>query len=185
MAHSKISLSAVAGVVVFLVLMQLLYDPISFIKHSLKAVHIRTQLSEARADWEVGGIKDYSFEIMGSFQSICEVNAVIEVRNDLVVEVKARESSPQTLPPDTWADPDWGNEVFLCDYNHFTVPQMFTMLGKTLENSPFAILDAEFDTQYGFITQFEDGISASHGWLNRRDQSVYNEFQIGNFKIEQ
>ena len=175
----------IVGVVsIGLILMHFLYDPLTFLEHNINIGNIQTQLVKAQAQWDSAMIQNYTFEIHVTSQSICKVNASIEVQDGAVIKVQPLHVN-SALPPDAWADPDWGNEVFLCDYNHFTVPQMFAMLGKTLENSPFAILDAEFDPQYGFITQFADGISASRGWLNLQRQSIYNEFQVSNFKIEQ
>ncbi|MEY2818194.1 MAG: hypothetical protein RL275_1657, partial [Chloroflexota bacterium] len=46
------------------------------------------------------------------------------------------------------------------------------------------ILEAEFDPQYGFITRFKDGIFNSNGWFSAKATSVYNEFQVSNFKLE-
>ena len=174
----------VGAVFIGLILMQFLYDPLGFLEQKLNVGNIQAQLAKAQTQWDSAMIEDYSFEIYGASQSICKVNAWIEVHDEAVVKVKPLHMN-SALPPDAWADPDWGNEIFLCDYNHFTVSQMLAMLGKTLENSPFAILDAEFDPQYGFVTQFEDGIPARHGWLNLQNKSVYNEFQVSNFKIEQ
>ena len=165
-------------------LVEAMFDPIAPVRQSLNIAKVRSQLDIAKANWAAVGVDDYSFDIHGRSQSICEVDAHIQVEDNVVMEVRDL-SSASLLPPKQWADPDWGNEVFLCDYNHFTVPQMFDMLGKTLKNSPFAVLEAEFNPQYGFMTRFEDGIFASHGWLNLRDQNVYNKFQISNFKIEQ
>ena len=177
----KWSLAGIAGLFTALILTQFLYDPLSLVRRSLNAAEIRDQFSDARAKWDAAALTDYSFELHGASQNICAVDAVIEVRNNRVVEVMPSNMST-LLPAGAWADPDWGNEVFLCDYNHFTIPRMFVMVEKTLQNSPSAILEAEFDPLYGFITHFKDGLSARSGWLNPITQSVYNEFQIINFQ---
>ena len=175
----------IVGVIfIALILAHFLYDPLSFLQHTVEVRNIQSRFVKAHLQWDSAIIQHYSFEIRGSSQDICMVNALIEVQDNKVILVQPLGTS-SPLSPQKWADPDWGNEVLLCDYNHFTVPQIFAMLGKTLENSPFAILDAEFDPQYGFVTQFEDGIPARHGWLNLQNKSVYNEFQVSNFKIEQ
>ena len=174
----------IGAFIAILILVQLLYDPLSVVQHSVKARNLQSQLAKAKVQWNSERVRHYSFTIRGKSQSICAVDALIEVQDYAVVKVHpVNTASP--LPAEKWADPDWGNEVFLCDYNHFTIPQMFAMLEKTLENSPFAVLETEFDPQYGFITRFEDGIFASYGWLNLSDKKVYNEFQISHFKIEQ
>jgi len=176
----------IAAVIILIVLvgMQILADPISSAKHSMEINHIQNMFAEAQHNWAAANISGYRFEIHGSSQGLCAVNAVIEVKANTVTEVKPLDAAAP-LPPDAWPDPDWGNEVFLCAYNHFTIPQMFAMLEKALKNSPFTILEAEFDPQYGFMTRFKDGRFASQGWLNLRGRKVYNEFQISNFKMEQ
>lgn len=168
---------------VILITIQLSYDPLSVVQQSVKAINLQSRLARAKVQWDSEKIRYYSFTMHGESQSICAVNAVIEVQDDTVIKVHPV-NTVSPLPPEKWDDPDWGNEVFLCDYNHFTISQMFAMLEKTLANSPFAVLEAEFDPQYGFITRFEDGLFASHGWLNLRDKNVYNEFQVSHFKIE-
>ena len=174
----------IVGVIfIALILAHFLYDPLSFLQHTVEVRNIQSRFVKAHLQWDSAIIQHYSFEIRGSSQDICMVNALIEVQDNKVILVQPLGTS-SPLSPQKWADPDWGNEVFLCDYNHFTIPKIFAMLEKTLGNSPFAILETEFDSLYGFITQFEDGISTSHGWLNFRDKNVYNEFQISNFKIE-
>lgn len=135
----------------------------------------------ARAQWDSAAIQDYSFEIQGSSQSICVVDAMIEVRNNIVTEVMPL-GTASPLPSEKWADPDWGNEVFLCDYNHFTIPRIFDMVGKTLQNTPSSILDITFDPHYGFIVDFRDGLFGGHGWLGPQISNVYNEFQIRDFQ---
>lgn len=167
-----------------LAIAQILFDPISSIRHSLDIANAHNRFDTAQSKWVAVSIEDYGFEIRSRSQSICAVNALIEVRSNVVVKAQPLNAA-YPLPPEKWADPDWGNEVFLCDYNHFTVPQMFAMLAKTLQNSPFAILEAEFDPRYGFITHFQDGIFSNNGWLNMRARKIYNEFRVINFKQTQ
>jgi len=174
-------LIAFTGSILVLALLQLLFDPLSPSLHSLKAANTRARFAEAKVQWDAANIKDYAFEIRGSSQNICAVDAVIEVRGNVVTQVQPLNAAPP-LPPEKWADPDWGNEIFLCDYNHFTVPQMLVMVGKTLQNSPFAILEAEFDPRYGFITNFKDGVLGNNGWLHPIARTIYNEFQVVNFQ---
>lgn len=180
MSTSKIRL-AVIVILILLALVQFLYDPISSVGHSLEISHIRDQFPVARAQWDTAAIQDYRFEIRGRSQSICDVDAMIEVRSNIVTEVVLLQSA-SPLPPENWADPDWGNEVFLCDYNHFTIPRIFDMVGKTLQNEPSSILEIEFDPQHGFVTGFRDGIFVARGWLSPKIGDVYNEFQIRNFQ---
>lgn len=183
MLHKKYSAACIGGLLV-LAVAQILFDPISSIRHSLDIANVRNRFGTAQSKWVAANIEDYSFEIHGRSQGICAVNALIEVRDNVVVRAQPLNAA-SPLPPEKWADPDWGNEVFLCDYSHFTVSQMFAMLAKTLQNSPFAILEAEFDPRYGFIAHFQNGMFFSDGWLNMRATTIYNEFRVINFEQAQ
>jgi len=176
------------AVVLFIgILIQVLYDPISSVKHSLLVSKVRTELPQARAKWESLGIDDYTFEIQGNARSICHPSAIIEVRNDEVVKVETTDFASvdalaQLLPLDQWADPDWGEEVFLCSYYHFTVPQIFNLIEITLRNYPSSIVEADFDAQYGFVSDFSFGIYVGYGLLSPRVTNCCNEFHIRNFQ---
>ena len=180
---------ATIGIVILLlgIAVQVLYDPISSAKHSLMVSNVRAELPQARAKWDASGITDYTFEIQGDARSICQPSAMIEVRNNVVVRVETKDfssvdSPAQLLPPEQWADPDWGEEVFLCSYFHFTMPQIFDLLDETLQNYPSSIMQADFDSQYGFVTNFRFGIYAGYGLLRPRLDNCCNEFSIQNFQ---
>ncbi|MBV6393215.1 MAG: hypothetical protein KPEEDBHJ_02452 [Anaerolineales bacterium] len=59
---------------------------------------------------------------------------------------------------------------------------MFAMLETILQDSPLSILNIKFDSQYGFISKFEDGLFANNGWLSFRNMKVYNKFHVTNFQ---
>ena len=169
------------------ILIQVLYDPISSIKHSRGIASTRAELPQARAKWDALGITDYTFEIQGDARSVCQPSAMIEVRNNSVVKVEAKDylsddSPAQILPPEQWSDPDWGEEVFLCSYFHFTMPQIFDLLDETLQNYPSSIMYAEFDPQYGFVVDFSFGIYVGYGLFRPKLSNCCNEFHIQNFQ---
>ena len=184
----KISKSFVVIVVLFVgLIIQVLFDPISSTRHSLLVSRVRTELPLARAKWESLGINDYTFEIQGDARSICQPSAIIEVRNDKVVKVEikdfaAADTPVQLLPPDQWADSDWGEEVFLCSYFHFTMPQIFDLIEQTLRNYPSSIMRAEFDPEYGFVSDFRFGIYDGYGLLNPRISDCCNDLVIKSFQ---
>jgi hypothetical protein len=140
MTSSKIRLITASGIAILIILTQVLYDPISSAKHVLTISSVRSQLPQAQAKWEKLEITNYTFEIIGDARSICQPSARIEVKNDIVVNVELLNTNLQVLLPDQWADPDWGHEVFLCNYNHFTMPQIFKLVEQTLQNFPSSIV---------------------------------------------
>jgi hypothetical protein len=89
---------------------------------------------------------------------------------------------PQVLSRDQWSDPDWGEEVFLCDYNNFTMTQFFRLIDRALHNDASVILSAEFDPEYGFVTSYRYGLFTGYGLLSPRISDCCSEFQISNFE---
>jgi hypothetical protein len=176
MTSSKIRLITASGIAILIILTQVLYDPISSAKHVLTISSVRSQLPQAQAKWEKLEITNYTFEIIGDARSICQPSARIEVKNELL------NSNSQILPPDQWADPDWGHEVFLCNYNHFTMPQIFKLVEQTLQNFPSSILQADFDSEYGYVTSFEYGIYVGYGLARPQINHCCNVFRIQNFQ---
>ncbi|MBI5822756.1 MAG: hypothetical protein HZB18_01920 [Chloroflexi bacterium] len=188
MAYSKPRIAKITAILLLLgILIQILYDPISSARHSLEISSVRNQLPQARTKWEGFGISDYTFEIIGDARSICQPSARIEVQNDAVAKVEMMDftsegTTPQLLSPDRWADPDWGNEIFLCNYNQFTMTSIFELIEQTLQNFPSSIIQTDFDPEYGFVTYFRYGIYTGHGWLRPQVSDCCNVFRIQNFQ---
>lgn len=189
MTFSKAEIAVIAGVVL-LILIQILYDPISSAQHSLEVSNTRKEIPLARAKWDAFGITDYTFEIIGDGRSICQPSARVEVQNETVVNVElmdfaAETSTPQILPPEQWVNPDWGNEVFLCNYKNFTMTKIFELVEQTLQNFPTSILQADFDPEYGYVTSFEYGIYVGHGLARPKLSNCCNVFEIQNFQVKE
>ena len=181
MTTSKTRLFIAAGIIALL-LTQILYDPISSAKHALTISSVRSQLPQAKAKWHASEISGYSFEIIGDGRSICQPSARIEVQDDKVVNVEVLGPTPKILPPNQWADPDWENEVFLCNYRNFTMTKIFELVELTLQNFPSSILQADFDTEYGYVTSFEYGIYVGYGLARPKLSNCCNVFKIQNFQ---
>lgn len=100
MASSKFrTVGTISIVILFIgVIIQVLYDPISSIKHSLKISHARAEFPQARIKWETSGIVNYAFEIQGGARSICQPSALIEVRNNVVVKVETKDLTSDISP---------------------------------------------------------------------------------------
>ena len=183
MKFSTSNFARIAGIVlVFGIVIQILYDPISSAKHSLNIINVRNQFPQARAKWEALGITNYTFEIQGNDRSICQPDAMIEVKNEIVVRVETKDSPGQILSPDQWADEGWGDEVFLCNYGHFTMTQIFDLLDRVLQDYPSSIMQADFDPKYGFLTDFNYGIYVGYGLLKPQINDCCNVLTIKNFQ---
>ena len=77
MCLTKKRLIVTMGLLLLLVLVQVLYDPLSSGRHALQVLSVRNEFSEARDRWETIGITDYIFEIHGSTPSICQPSAIV------------------------------------------------------------------------------------------------------------
>jgi len=108
--------------------------------------------------------------------------ADIEVRNSKVVKVETKDPV-SVLSPEYWADPAWGDEVFLCSYSHYTMPQIFDLVTITLRNFPSSITQAEFDPNYGFVSMFRFGIYVGYGVSRPEIDNCCNEFRVTNFQV--
>jgi len=188
MKSSKSQAVVIISILLIGTLIQVLYDPISSVRHSLLVSSVRSELPQARAKWDSLGISDYTFEIHGISPLICQLKAKIKVRSNLVVQVEtldpfSDDESAQILPSDEWADPDWGEEVFLCSYYHFTMPQILDLVEVTLDNYPSSIIDAEFDPEYGFVTRFEYGLYVGKGLLRPKVSDCCNRLEIKDFQV--
>jgi len=174
-------------IVILLVGLRILYDPISSAKHALTVSRVRAEFPQAHAKWDTNGVTDYSFELIGDARSICKPSAIVEVRSGEVVKVETKnfteDSASQLLSMDQWADPDWGEEVFLCSYFHFTMLQFFDLVDETLRNYPSSIMQVEFDPKYGFVSHFKFGIYVGYGLARPRLSNCCNEFEIRNFQV--
>jgi hypothetical protein len=177
-----IAVSLIIGIII-----QVLFDPISSLKHSLEISSARAELPGARAKWEAQKITDYTFEIIGNAPLICQPSAIIEVKNDVVVKVETKdfllEDSPKyVLAPDKWADPDWGEEVFLCNYANFTMTQIFDRLDTVLHYTPTTLILVDFDPSQGFITRLSYGLYIGNGLLRPNISDCCNELIVKNFQ---
>ena len=188
MTQKKLCTIGIIAFIALLIGIQVLYDPISSARHALTVSRVRRELPEARAKWEASGITDYTFDIVGNARSICRPSAIVEVRGGEVVKVETKDftqaNSPAvSLPPDKWADPDWGEEAFLCNYYRFTMPEFFDIIDETLISYPKSITQAEFDPVYGFLAKFRFGIYIGYGLARPKLNNCCNEYEIQNFQV--
>ncbi len=165
------------------ILIQVLFDPISSVRHDWEISRVRAEFPNAHAKWDSQKITDYTFEIKTLEPFVCQPHAMIEVKNDVVARVETISNAGlQLLPPYQWADADWGNEVFLCDYANFTMTQIFSLLDSALHNDSSVILQADFDPEYGFVARYSYGLFVGHGLLSPKISECCGGFSISNFE---
>ncbi|MEW6401623.1 MAG: DUF6174 domain-containing protein [Chloroflexota bacterium] len=181
--QAKRIISTVGILLLIGILIQVLFDPISSAKHAWELSRVRAEYPQSRAKWDAHRITNYRLEVNAFEPFVCQPHAVIEVRDENVVKVEVVSGAGlQLLPPYEWADPDWGNEVFLCDYANFTMTQIFDLVDRALHNDPSIILQADFDPEYGFITSYRYGLFVGKGLLSPRVSECCGGFSISSFE---
>jgi len=78
------------------------------------------------------------------------------------------------FPPDMW---------FLCDYQNYTVPNLFDYLEKPVQNTRLAGTSISFDNKYGFISNCQFGGRVGYGLLRPKISSCCSGFRIWNFQV--
>jgi hypothetical protein len=170
------------------IVIQILFDPLASANHALEIWGVRNVFPDARAKWDAQKIDNYSFEIRGYAPLACLPSALIEVRNGAVTQVEIRDFLPgdsptQLLPPEEWATPVVGDQIFPCDYANFTMPHVFDFLAGLLKMYPASILQVNFDRNYGFVTHFSFGSFVPEGLLSPRMGDCCSWFSIENFEV--
>ena len=147
-------------------IIEYLFDPLSSIRNLTENVEARLGLPIARARWAAQKIEHYAFELH-AYQQVCwVVYARIEVRHGRVIQVNYIDfetdcMSPISMPRSEWdQNPDW-IDSFLCNYAHFTMPQLFGMAARNTKS----IYKISFDAKYGFPSEVQFGDPQPNGGL--------------------
>jgi hypothetical protein len=172
-------------VLIILLVIQILFDPLSPILHVSQSAKAKLLLPLARQKWESQGVTHYSYDVY-AFSQMCFMGANIEVDDGVVVHagpVKnpdpwdmiqgVRQQNPG-FPPDTW---------FLCNYKNYTVPNWFDHLEKKVQITRSTGTSISFDNKYGFISRFRLDWSSGNGLLEPKIRSCCYGFRIWNFQV--
>jgi len=168
-------------VLIILLVIQVLFDPLSPILSFSQSVKSKFLLPLARQKWESQGVIHYSFDVYANTQ-ICFLGANIEVDDGFVVH------AGPIKQPDSWdmiqgvrQNPGWPPDMwFLCDYQKYTVPNLFDYLEKKGLITGTSI---SFDNKYGFISRFRLDWSSGYGLLGPKISSCCYGFRIWNFQV--
>ena len=171
-------------ILVILLVIQVLFDPLSPILNFSQSVKAKLLLPVARQKWESQNITHYSFDVYANTQ-ICFLGANIEVDDGVVVH------AGPVLKPDPWdmiqgvsQNPGRSTEMwFLCDYQNYTVPNLFNYLEKQVQIARSTGTSITFDNKYGFVSSFRLDWSSGHGLLGPKISSCCSGFRIWNFQI--
>ncbi len=158
-----------AGIITLslLALIELLFDPVAWIRNVNSAAQTRAALPLAADRWRAHGIEDYDIQVKGFVPLSCMMDAVLSVRKNELVAVRARqipwdETAPwEPVPSENWDLP-------FCSYRQLTVTGMFEKVGRGLVTADLSVdaLEVQFDPAYGFVTSYDYRSGYRQGLFN-------------------
>ena len=156
---------------------QILFDPLSSFLRLGESLQARAGLPAARKRWESQEITHYRFDIQGYVPLVCMFGGNIEVKDGTVIHTGSRSDSQ--LSPNLTAikDPP------LCNYEIYTMPQLFDEMERWLRESPLSISRISFDQKYGFVSSFGFGNCGGQGLLSPIISDCAGGFTIENFHV--
>jgi len=171
-------------ILIILLIVEILFDPLTPILHVSQGVKAKLLMPLARQKWESQGVTHYSFD-MYVFAQICILGANIEVNDGVVVhtgpltnpdpwDLLQGVSQNPGFPPDMW---------FLCDPQNYTVPNLFDYLEKRIQMTGLGVTSVSFDNKYGFVSNYRFGSSGGYGLLSPRVSDCCGGFRIWNFQV--
>ena len=170
-------------VLVILLVIQILFDPLSPLVYWSKNFQARVRLSPSRHKWESQGITHYKFDIRGYVPLVCIFGGSVEVKDEEVIHTGP--SSDVISQADPFLDMGFRRmeNPFLCNYQNYTITKLFDEIERYKKESPSIISGISFDPKYGFISGFGFGSSGGKGLLSPRISDCCGGFSIRNFHV--
>lgn len=141
-----------------LVVVQCLFDPLSWLGSIFRAEMIRRELTGARTRWRSCGITDYRFDVKGFIPLAGIIDASLTVREG---ELAAVVSRGVPVEAERWDDP-------LRPYSQFVIPSMFEEVERWLGDTDLSMnsLELSFDPEFGYVTHYGHRSCYRRGVLN-------------------
>jgi len=156
---------------------QILFDPLSSFVDLGENLQARIGLPAARKKWESQKVTYYKFDIQGYVPFVCMFGGNIEVRDGIVIHTGPRSDDRLTPNLTILKEPP------LCNYQIYTMPQLFDELERWLRETPFSVSEVSFDPEYGFVSGFGFGNCGGRGLLNPIVSDCAGGFTIENFQV--
>jgi hypothetical protein len=166
-------------VLIILLVVQVLFDPLSPLVEAAENYQAQTGLPKARYKWDLQGITHYKFDIRGHVPNACIVGGSVEVQNEKVIHLGPSTESIKKAEPFldvgfwTMDDPP------ICNSKNYTFSSFFAMI----ENQLGSVTQISFDLDYGFISSFQLGSSGGHGLFSMRLFDCCSNFRVFNFVV--
>jgi hypothetical protein len=157
-----------------LVIVQCLFDPLSWLGSIFRAEMIRRELPGARTRWHSSGITDYHLDVEGFIPLACIIDATLTVREG---ELAAVVSRGVPVEAERWDDP-------FCPYSQFVIPSMVEEVERWLGDIDLSMnsLEVSFDPEFGYVTHYGHRSCYRRGILNPVCSENYVWFTFTSFQ---
>jgi len=166
-------------VLVVILMIEVLFDPLSSLIYWSENVQGRVGLPVARRKWESLGITHYQYDVRGYVPNVCIVGGSVEVENGVVIHTGPSTDAIKRGEPDLDLGFWYTGNLPLCNYKNYTIPAFFDIA----EQYSSYITQISFDPKYGFVTRLRVGSPGRHGLFSMRLFDSYSTFRVFNFVI--
>jgi hypothetical protein len=152
----KTALKIITRVIGALLLIEILFDPISIVGNHLEKTKTQRELAKAQQSWNSKWSEDYKITVRGAEPLICFYDAIITVQKGQLVKVESRELFNENSEYKMVEKEKW-NTYNGCDYTKFTIPQVLTFVSDELaQKNPLTQRpEIAFDSENGYVTHYE------------------------------
>ena len=156
---SKFTLKIIFGAISTLLLIEILFDPISIADNFVEKSNTERELAAAQQLWNSTGAKIYKIKVRGFEPLVCLYDAMITVQNGEIVKVESKDpfdenSEYKIVEQDEWskANPSYG-----CNYTKFTIPRVLADVSDALKSTNPLTQKPEisFDSENGYVTHYQ------------------------------
>ena len=170
-----------------LLIVEILFDPLSWLINMDAASSIGADLLVAKEQWQSQGIVEYRIDVQGYVPLDCIINATLTVREDQLLAVEDHggplaETAGYTtrrgisIEPERWDTP--------CPYRDMLVPQMYARIEREVNRIDWSRerLEVSFDPEYGYVTKYRYDGYYQRGILNPVCSDCNVWFSFSNFE---
>lgn len=173
-----------AALILVLLILELLFDPLSLMVNVIRINRLRAELPAARVRWQSHGVSDYDIDARASIPPVCWFEATLSVRGGELNAVMAQEGLHplvSTSPKVPIKQASWDGH---CPYRQFSVAQTSKTIEQSLDKIDIATeaLTVSFDPEFGFVTHHEHRYGYGMGLLSPRVGDCCVEYVFSNFQ---
>ena len=164
----------------FICMIQILFDPFSSYINQRKLDQLEAELTIAEEKWEAQHISNYSVEVSYFIPLMGICPGRITVKDSVVIKVEERsrgqdENSEYVIITKEKRENNW------CYYTNLTIPEVFNRV-KDKINDKVTIV-ALFDTEKGFVTRYYGNENVGWGLFNSRVSDSEFSYTFTNFQV--